>query len=145
MGDKNRGFILFPIMDPLHPPRESVEARLPKELYLRWVKYDPSKVREDNLKKMEATLKKPDYIFWGVREHPENVLEGSPPKGPDDFSEDWWCFSKSFEKMPHLVYVVYLSPRYTVYSHRREWADEQTPGAPRDWKKRYGGCQWPKT
>ena len=105
---------------------------------MRYYKYSP--VRYWNLIAAKFVLEYPQRIFWGVRE----------------YNEGGWCYTarpqewfvKESIKAPFpkdTVFAVYLNPNLRVYECRAEYAADDDPMCPIDWRNRYRGLVWKST
>jgi hypothetical protein len=125
-------------LDPKNPAGPKVDATFPGSYTLRLYKYSP--VDYENLRAAKHVLENPDRIFFGVREFNEGgwCYTGRPA--------EWYIKEQVVRPFPeNRVFAVYLNPRMSVYECRAEYAADDDPLCPVNWRTRYRGLTWKST
>ncbi|MCP4254046.1 MAG: hypothetical protein GY775_11680 [Candidatus Scalindua sp.] len=119
---------------------KKTEIRIEREYYDRLLNYQPTNFL--NLRTVHKVLNNPSRIFLGLnRLYSDSrnrvCVVGKP--------ETWFIGkSKSIEAPfpSDLVYLVFLSERYSIFEFGPEKADKEDRLSPIDWQNRYGEVIW---
>lgn len=128
----------YKTLDPLDPSSgNTTEVRIADDYVERLNKYRP--VDWYNLKALAEVLDAPNRIYYGIRELTDGgwCYVGRP--------KEWTVRDKVTATFPDfLVFVVYLTDDFRVYSHRAEPADPGDILSPKNWEERYRKLIWKK-
>lgn len=123
---------------PNEPGGGPISVIMPHQVYLRAYKED--RVQYENLRAAKHILENVRAIFTGVRVFNQGgwCYTGRPIE---------WCIREDVTAPfpEHLVYAVYINPRYYLYEWRAEKADPNDESCPYDWRRRYEALIWKST
>jgi hypothetical protein len=122
-------------IDPNNPAGPKVMAIFPGGYTLRLFKYSP--VDYWNLIAAKYVLEHTERVFFGVREFNDGgwCYTGRPA--------EWYITEGVVAPFPdNMVFAVYLNPNMRVYECRAEYAADDGPRCPKDWRTRYRGLTW---
>jgi hypothetical protein len=119
-------------LDPTNVPGVRRPIIIPRDVYLEAYKHWP--VQYENLRCVKYVLENTQRIFSGVRDHVPGgwCYTGRPL--------EWHVRPNVTAAFPHhLIFAVYVNPKFELFDWLAEKADPQDATCPVNWRDRYKG------